>query len=786
MIVTHKLTLDLTRAGVPPRIDVSQDDRYTRDLEIRLLSGGAPFCPPEGCSLLIRYEKPDRVGGSYDALPDGTSAWKLEGNVLTVALAPQVCTVPGTVRMVISFLRNTGQISCFDLLLDVHRLPKGIKPSKEYINVMGFVPQPAKAAEGQYLRVAAVDEHGRVTVVGADTVDGKTPIKGVDYWTDGERAEMMEEVDRRILEQLADKSQVGPGFANSLEECTDVNRMYVLPDGFLYAYLYTEVPQDPAYTNLVPTAQSFTDAEVLNETGYMDGYYASASSPYYGADGACVLTGWIPNHHFSKTQLPPTLYIKGAAIDSTNSHCRIQYSGDKTNIGAAQGANIPVYYTVEELGEQYYRLTPALRENGESQLGYVYDNTVSGFVRFSLLGTGENLIITFDEPIEESPPSGSYGWMNTGCTFVATGFEERFQELESAYKDQEDRITAVEKAEEVVPGFVETEARAVVDRVLAAQGENSFLLAAVTDLHYGSGDTADGILHGAQALEYIHKRLKLDALAVLGDYTDGYPTESPENAVADFQTVNELLDGLRTVPNFRLPGNHDGYPGHTQTVHRHINGYSDGLVWGDRAGGYGYRDFGEYRLRILCVNTQETRQADDGNSGHICCSRQQYRWFIDALDLSAKEDAGAWRILILSHQPLDWYEQNGQYLFGEILHSYTGGTAGASGDLSWNFAGRNGAKILANIHGHIHNLLTGQIFRDTGAGTKTGVQRISTPEACAGRENQYADPWAEITAYPKAPGTARDTSFCIYCIDPVADTICAICYGAGYDRSITC
>lgn len=852
MIVTHKLTMDLARAGVSPRVDVSQDDRYTRNLEIRLQANGAPFYPPKGCSLLIRYEKPDKTGGSYDTLPDGSAAWSVSENLLTVALAPQVCTVPGTVHMVISLLLNEAEISSFALLLDVHKLPKGIKPSREYVNITGFVPQPEQAKVGQYLMVMDVDDFGRVTVMGAaggaatleigrvETLEygsepqvtemegstpaarlyqlglpagqpgtqgpqgatgqnGQTPVKGVDYWTEADQAAIMGDVERHIQEQLADVSQVSPEFANSIDECTDTTKLYVLPDGYIYAYMYSETGGASGYTNLVPTSQDFDSTAVLNGTGYMDGYYASSSSPYYGADTDCVITGWIPNHNFTKTNVPPTLYIKGAGIDSTNSHCRIQYSSDKQNIGGAQGSNIPVYYTVEELGDLYYRLTPVMRDDGYSQLGHTYGDTVSGYVRFSLLGTGENLIVTFDEEIVEGPSTGSYAWTNTGRAFVATDYGDKIQELEESGEAQANRIQTLEETSaaqaariaeledtgNTIPAYVVEEAEAVISRVLAAQGRNTFLLGAVSDLHYGNNNAVAGVKHAGQALSYINRRMKLDAVAVLGDYTDGYPGESYADALKDFQTVNTLLDELRSVPNFRLQGNHDFYSNAPQTVHRYINAYNEGITWGSRSGGYGYRDFGDFKLRIICVNTEEGASA---NSNSIFCSAAQYNWFAQALDLSGKADAAAWRILILSHQPLDWYEQNSRYVFGQILKHYAAGTAwtASAGDVSCDFRGKNAAKIIANIHGHVHNLLTGYVFCDTGAGTQTSVRRICTPEACTGRENQYTGDWAEATSYPKTPDTAEDTAFCIYCIDLDNDTVHAICYGAGYDRTVSC
>ncbi len=68
---------------------------------------------------------------------------------------------------------------------------------------------------------------------GADGIDGYTPIKGVDYYTDDDKAE----ISAYIATELAKRGQLKPEFANSVEECTDQSKMYVLPDGYIYAYM---------------------------------------------------------------------------------------------------------------------------------------------------------------------------------------------------------------------------------------------------------------------------------------------------------------------------------------------------------------------------------------------------------------------------------------------------------------------------------------------------------------------------------------------------------------------
>ncbi len=331
---------------------------------------------------------------------------------------------------------------------------------------------------------------------------------------------------------------------------------------------------------------------------------------------------------------------------------------------------------------------------------------------------------------------------------------------------------------EIIPDYVIAEAESVINRIIAAQGNRTFTFAAISDLHYGNGNYTDGVKHACQAMKYIDKRIKLDAVAVLGDYTDGYPVEDFENAIGDFKTINSVLADLRFAPNLRTQGNHDYYADHTALVNRFIQSYSDNVVWGDKLGGYFYRDFEDFKLRVICVNTTET-----GNS-NIGCSTAQFEWFISSLDLTAKEDVAEWQILVLSHHPLDWYCIDSTYRFAYYLNGYKNGASGKAGGIAYDFTGKNSATLIGNIHGHIHNLLTDYInIGNINTSNPTAVMRMCTPEACINRANQY-DGWKEDTAYNKTINTAQDTSFVVYCVDLDTYTINAICYGAGYDRSV--
>ena len=95
------------------------------------------------------------------------------------------------------------------------------------------------------------------------------------------------------------------------------------------------------------------------------------------------------NGSYGATELP-SIYIKGATLDTSQSHVRMQvWKEDKTYIN---GIALTTNATIETLDTNYYKVTFA--SNIRDSFG------AFGFIRMSLIGTGDNLIITIGEPIE--------------------------------------------------------------------------------------------------------------------------------------------------------------------------------------------------------------------------------------------------------------------------------------------------------------------------------------------------------------------------------------------------
>ena len=682
--------------------------------------------------------------------------------------------------------------------LDASALPTAIntalaqaKASGEFDGEDGVSPTVAVSKSGEVTTVIIVDKNGAKTATindGVDGSNGKTPVRGVDYYTDADKAEFSE----YIASELAKRGQLKPEFASSeewLKANGDKTKLYVLPDGYIWGYVMTETTEEGiAYKNKLLEAVDADGNPYNGGQGWKTNTRLSSSGAESTSSATGMeVTGFIP---FKRGDVIRFSGITMNGNSANKDRCYfIQYGSDKAIL---KQWVVSAFKTSIESG---HVLTDSNGNILQINTGDMASETTSGattpiytnaaYFRISADEINVDSIITINQEIKATTvPVVKESWTNTGHAFVPADYEDRIIAVEEATAENETRIAKLEnRTVEGVPDYVVAEAESVIDRVVSAQGNRTFTLASITDMHYGNASYTDGLVHACQAMRYIDSRIKLDAVSVLGDYTDGFTGTSYDNAIGDFKAINAELNALRFAPNLRMHGNHDHYEPHSPILHRYITAYSDDVVWGSKLGGYFYRDFEDFKLRVICLNTAE--ENDDG----LSCSAEQYNWFANTLNLSSKENYAEWQTLILSHHPLDWFiSNNSGYVFWQILNAYLTGT-------SWsgiNFAGKNSARIVSNIHGHIHNLLTRKIAAGQPNTTENTVNvvRVATPEACYGRPNGYNglwdyNPFGEDTSYPKTQGTAEDTAFCIYCVDLDSHTIKAICYGSGYDREIS-
>lgn len=164
MIITTKIKTDFVLQGPGEQVHAVQDDKYSRNLEISLFAGGVAVAPEGDVSVLVRYVKPDGTGGEYDTLPDGTAACSLNGNVLTVALAPQVLTVAGRVRLSVALISAAAELHTFSIPVHVAANPKLQATSEDYYKVTGILASSGWTPNA----IMGTDDQGRVCIIETD------------------------------------------------------------------------------------------------------------------------------------------------------------------------------------------------------------------------------------------------------------------------------------------------------------------------------------------------------------------------------------------------------------------------------------------------------------------------------------------------------------------------------------------------------------------------------------------------------------------------------------------
>lgn len=150
---TAALRVDLLDPGAPQIIHAVQDDSNSRKIAFSIYAGGAKWAVPNGTLVTVRYKKSDGTAGFYDTLPDGsTPAATINGNVVTVALVPQVFTVRGNVPVQIKLYDSAGtSITTFAVVM--HVLPNVVSDaeivSSDYYSVLTKqIADALAAAEG--------------------------------------------------------------------------------------------------------------------------------------------------------------------------------------------------------------------------------------------------------------------------------------------------------------------------------------------------------------------------------------------------------------------------------------------------------------------------------------------------------------------------------------------------------------------------------------------------------------------------------------------------------------
>ena len=128
MVVTYAIDIDLVNPGETHRIHVKQGDINSRCIDISLLENGEVWKIGKDTTAVIRYCAQDPGNmitnhGLYDTLEDGSPAYMVAGNIISIVPLREMMEHPGLVTMDVLLVEGEKKIATFNFELYVHRAP---------------------------------------------------------------------------------------------------------------------------------------------------------------------------------------------------------------------------------------------------------------------------------------------------------------------------------------------------------------------------------------------------------------------------------------------------------------------------------------------------------------------------------------------------------------------------------------------------------------------------------------------------------------------------------------
>ena len=297
---------------------------------------------------------------------------------------------------------------------------------------------PAAMAEERRCFTAASE--GFVNI-GRDGKDGDTPTIGVNgNWflgsTDtglpsrgtqgvpGEKGDRGEKGEKGEKGSKGDKGEPGttqliPLYADTVADCTDTSKVYVLPDGFVYANMTKTSVLHP--TNRLPLSTEADGTPFNGGAGWKTGYKLHGGTGGEDARANYEVSGFIP------VTYEDTFRAKSFRVEEANGYNNICF------YDANHG-----FLVAFTMNSKYNPLAQFLLEDGtlEGSLSTAATTTMTqdqlrqtAYMRLSMLLIDSATVVTVNEPLESTTQTVT-GWQSTGRAFVPADYEGRILALE--------------------------------------------------------------------------------------------------------------------------------------------------------------------------------------------------------------------------------------------------------------------------------------------------------------------------------------------------------------------
>lgn len=419
----------------------------------------------------------------------------------------------------------------------------------------------------------------------ADKSVGKTPVKGVDYYTDEEKGEFSE----YIATELAKRSQLKPEFAESeewLKQNGDTTKLYVLPNNYIFAWIPTEIVTG-GYTNLIEPVIGNT-----YPNGNQDIWIDNCRF-----NGSAVLTQEANKTTSNKIECTGGDIIRIKII--TDDEKKKLTSTDRiqlTYLDPNGQTKVTGHYYLENshvnsiVRSEYKGLIDGVYEfelinNGATITGFRFAMPTPAFTTVEEIK--QNYILTKNEPIIEPTITKEYAWTSTGHAFVPADYEDRIVEVETqttanatnlveyagniaenatniaknteSIADAVNRIEVLESgatATDIIPSYWEdhiVQKIEIIKNLHKKYGRDCFSFIFMTDIHYPSN---------------LGKKSPILAKKIADDCDIKYVLCGGDTQTRGcYSTKQELLEENEQISKFfepiidkllRTEGNHDG------------------------------------------------------------------------------------------------------------------------------------------------------------------------------------------------------------------------------------
>ena len=591
-------------------------------------------------------------------------------------------------------------------------------------------------------------------------------------------------------------------FVDSIEECVDTDKIYILPDGSLYTY------SDGVKTNY------YNESTVSLNTRY------SSSSSAYTTYNGLALTDFIETPILKADPFIVTIPKKYTIADNntnTNTYSAILYfNSNKELIGVL---NVSVVPYGSSFKNQYYTINGS---DLDLHLGYYGDSVQSpqknswyDLIRYVRIG----LVVNIEQTVLTDAPNDVYiylkpyvteeGVNDTGLSFITRETNDNITALDYNVASHETRISALENDSSTasVPDYWQTKVDEAIASIKAKQdisGNQCVNFAHFSDMHVfdsddnyckNIGSITAAVMDACNIPLAVNNGDIMTNDSVSEQYADTYLPSCYDRAWQYMKPI--AMEKLMCNS-----GNHDGaygYYNNSDVAAYRFNWKPEKLwqyiyrpqiedfkrVWGD-SGKYFYIDNIPQKTRFIMLNSHDGVYSENNDGTAVwstmkgCYTQEQIDWFTNvALDVQ-----DGWTIVLFSHVPptaqlpKDYSGIGGYSVIRGVASAYANKTT-YSGSYTYNSANGEGAWAnssvsvdFTNANGIIAGWFSGHAHKDAIVTGDLPFPIITT--TCAGNFSYDKDNEGTRTL-----GTATETAVDFISIDKKNKTISIRRLGIG-------